>query len=58
MFGLPDIIDNALTVLTGPLFGQVPTQRQVAKLIADGLSVWMIAEAFGVGVDVIEDLIK
>lgn len=54
---LTNMIDNALTVVTAPLFGELPTQRQVALLIADGLSVYAIAEIFGVGADVIEGLI-
>ena len=54
---LTDMVDNALSVVTGPLFGEIPTQRQVAKLISDGLSVAAIAASFGVAEDVISSMI-
>lgn len=55
---LVKMVDNALSVVTGPLFGQIPTQRQVSQLIADGISVVVIASMFGVAEDVISDLIR
>ena len=55
---LTNMVDNALTVVTGPLLGEMPTQRQVAQLIADGVSVAAIAVMFDVSVDVIEGLIE
>lgn len=40
MFGkLTDMIDNGLSVVGGIFTGELPTQRQVAKLIADGVSI-------------------
>ena len=53
---LTNMIDNAITVGGSIMTGELPTQRQVAQLIADGVSVAIIATMFGVGIEVIEDL--
>ena len=53
-----DAIDNALSVVGGVMKGDLPTQRQVAQMIADGLSVAAIATATGVAVEVIEKIIN
>lgn len=53
-----NMVDNALSVGVGVFTGELPTQKQVARLISDGLSVTLIATMFGVGVDVIEDLLE
>jgi DNA-binding NarL/FixJ family response regulator len=59
MFDLiTDAIDNALSVVAAPLNGEVPTQRQIAKLISDGLTVASIAAAAGVAEEVIENLLE
>ena len=54
---LTNMIDNALTVVTGTLTGDLPTQREVSQLLADGLSVAAIAVLFDVGVEAIEEII-
>ena len=53
-----DAIDNALGIATDILDGEVPSRRKVAKLIDAGLSVAMIATAFGVGEEVITALLE
>jgi len=53
---ITDPIDNALGVVGDLLEGEVPTRRQVAKLLADGISIVAISEATGIAVDVIENL--
>jgi hypothetical protein len=59
MFGkLTNMIDNALTVGGSIMTGEMPTQRQVAQLIADGIGVAVIAAMFGVGIEVIEELVE
>ena len=55
---LTDMIENALDVGVSIVTLEGLDKRKVAKLIADGLSVWAIASMFGVGVDVIEDMMK
>lgn len=58
MFGLFEMVDNALSVVTKPLFGELPTQQEVAKLISDGISVAVIASLFGVAEQAIEEMLK
>ena len=59
MFGfLTDAIDNAIDVGLGTMTGDMPTQRQVSKLISDGASVAAIAYGLGVSVDVVEGLLE
>ena len=54
---LTNSIENALDVADGLLFGELPSKRQVAKLVADGVTVAAIASATGFGVEVIEELL-
>lgn len=63
MFGfIADSIENALDVVSGVdrfmAGGEGPTKRQVAKLIADGLTVYAAAEVLGVGAQVVERLLE
>lgn len=59
MFGyLTDTIENALDVLGGVVEGEAPTKRQVAKLIDAGFTIGGIAAVFGVGTEVIENLME
>lgn len=59
---IEDAIDNALTVAGGAfdlLLGESgPTQKQVAKLIGDGMTVAVIAQGFGVAETVIDKLLS
>lgn len=52
-----DAIDNTLSVVGGVLTGELPTQRQVAKMISDGMTVAAIASATGFATDVIEKIL-
>lgn len=54
---LTDAIDNTLTVVGGVLTGDLPTQRQAAQMISDGMTVAAVASATGLAVDVIERLL-
>lgn len=54
---LTDAIDNTLTVVCGVLTGDLPTQRQVAQMISDGMTIAAVASATGLAVDVIEQMI-
>lgn len=55
---ITDAIENALDVGDALVSGEDVTKRQIAKLISDGLSVYAIAEATGLAVDVIEKYIS
>lgn len=55
---LTDSVENALDVIDGFLTGDPVSKRQVAKMIADGVSVATVAAMAGVTVDVIEELLK
>ena len=54
---LTDAIDNTLTVVGGVFTGELPTQRQVAQMISDGMTVAAMASATGLAIDVIERLL-
>ena len=54
---LTDAIENTLTVVGGVLIGDLPTRRQVAQMISDGMTVAAVASATGLAVDVIERLL-
>jgi|SaaInlLV_10m_DNA_3_1039740.scaffolds.fasta_scaffold54642_1 hypothetical protein len=61
MFGLTDMIDNALDVTIGLVtFGEYGdiSQRKVANLLADGIEVAALATAFGVTEDVILKMVE
>jgi hypothetical protein len=51
-------VDNALSLVTDVLDGEDIDRRKVSKLVADGISVAVIAEAAGVAVEVIEKLLE
>lgn len=51
-----DAIENALDLTADIMTGEVPSKRKVAKLIDAGLSIAVIAAAFGVAEDVIAEL--
>lgn len=55
---LVDSIDNALSIVGDLAEGELPSRRQVSKLIADGVSIYAISEATGFAADVIEGLIE
>jgi DNA-binding NarL/FixJ family response regulator len=54
---LTDSIENALTVANGFVTGEDVTKRQVAKLIADGVTVAGAAALLDVSVDTIKRLL-
>lgn len=54
---LTDSIENALDVADSLLSLEAPKKRQVAKLIADGLSIYAVSEITGVAVEIIEKLV-
>lgn len=47
-------IENALGITGDLLDGEAPKKEQVAKLIADGLTIAAISEMTGIAVEVIE----
>ena len=55
--GLVDSVDNGLSIVGGILEGEAPSRRKVAKLVADGVEVAVIASAFGVAESVITDML-
>lgn len=54
---LTDAIDNTLSVVGGVLTGELPTQREVAQMISDGMTIAAIAAATGLAVEVIEKIV-
>jgi hypothetical protein len=57
MFGFfTDAVENVLDIGEDLLEGEVPTKRQLAKLVDAGLSAYAISEATGLAADVIESL--
>ena len=54
---LTDAIENALTVAGNVLTGETVSARQVAQLIADGMTVAAVASATGLAVEVIEKML-
>lgn len=55
---LTDSVDNALNVADAVLTGDDVKQRQIAKLIADGMTVASAAAIVGVSADVLENFLK
>ena len=55
---LTDAIDNAFTVVGNVMTGEDVSQRQVAQLFADGLSIVAISGATGLAVEVVEELLS
>lgn len=62
MFGLFDsltnAVENGLGVLGGLVEGELPSKRQLATLISDGISIYAISEATGYSVEVLEKNIR
>ena len=62
MFGIFDqltsAIENTLDITCGLLDGEIPSKKQVAKLVSDGVSIYAISEATGLAVEVIESIIN
>ena len=54
---ITDSIENGLDILGGLVEGETPSKHQIAKLIADGVSIYSIAEVTGHSVDVIQSLV-
>lgn len=61
MFGIFDaitgVVENGLDILSGLAEGELPTKRQLAKLISDGVSIYAISEATGIAVDILESIV-
>lgn len=49
-------IENALGITGDLLDGEIPQKEQIAKLIADGLTIAAVSEMTGVAIEVIEKL--
>ncbi len=57
MFGLlTSAVENVLDMAEGLCYGELPSKRQVARLIDAGLTIYSISEATGFAEDVIRDL--
>ena len=54
---ITDSFENALDILDDLVDGELPSKRQVARLMADGVSIYAISEATGFAEEVIRDLI-
>ena len=55
---ITDAIENVLDVIDGITSGELPTKRQVAQLVADGVSIYDISEASGFAVETIQELLE
>lgn len=55
---IEDAIENVLDCADDILDGEMPSKRNVAKLISDGLTVAAVASAYGVAEDVIEKILE
>jgi len=55
---ISDAIENTLDIADGLISGDDISKKQIAKLISDGLSVYAIASATGLAVDVIEKYLE
>lgn len=51
-------VDNALSLVGDIMTGEDIDRRKVSKLVADGVSIALIASAAGVAVDVIERMLE
>jgi hypothetical protein len=60
MFGLFDaaesIVSNVLDTAESLVHGEMPSKRQVSKLISDGVSIYAISSATGIAVEILEGL--
>ena len=53
---LTDAIENTIDVVTAPLYGEIPTKRQIAQLLSDGITIYTISSMTGVTVEILEDI--
>lgn len=51
-------VTNAMDVTIGVMSGEDVTRQQVAKLIADGMTVAAAASLMGVAVDVVQQMLE
>lgn len=59
MFGFfEDVLTDGLDVIDGLLDGELPSKRQVAKMIDAGLTIYAVSEATGFAVDVLENILE
>ena len=59
MFGsIFNSVDNALSIVSNVVSGEDVSRYQVTKLISDGVSIALIASAFGVAESVIREVIN
>jgi len=57
MFGLfTSAVENVLDIAEGLCYGEMPTKRQVAKMVDAGLTIYAISEATGIAEDIIRSL--
>jgi hypothetical protein len=55
VFGLlTNAIENGLDILDGLVDGEMPTKRQIAKLVDAGVTLYAISEATGLAVETLE----
>lgn len=58
MFGLfSDVVETGLDALEGLAYGELPSKRQVARLVDAGLTVYAISQFLGVSEEVICEMI-
>lgn len=59
MFGmLLGALENAVDVVTSPFTGEPVTQKQVLKMLDDGMTIASIASLTGLGVGALQNLIE
>lgn len=57
MFGsIFDSVDNALSIVSNVVSGDNVSRQQISRLISDGVSIALIASAFGVAESVIREI--
>ena len=57
MFGFfTNAVENALDIAEGLCYGELPSKRQIAKLVDAGLSIYAISELTGFAEDVIKEI--
>ena len=54
---ITDAIENTLDIANDLIDGELPSMRQVAQLLSNGLTVAAIAQGYGLAEEVIEDII-
>jgi len=63
MFGfigdiVEDVVDTVADIGTGLVNGELPTGKQVSKLIGSGMTVYEISDATGFAVETIKQIVK